>query len=125
MKPLRFAEVELVDDNPFFDRHIAWDLTDENGAFSFEKDDTGSAIRNLESGGSRVDVKIRVRARNGAIRLSINLLGDLLTQETERGRKVKLGELINTQIDRVYGEYRILKAKSKKNATQYELEKVD
>jgi hypothetical protein len=53
-----------------------------------------------------------------------NLLGDLLPQETERGRRNELGKLLKSQIDRVYGIYRILRAEAKKNAAQYQLENV-
>ena len=53
-----------------------------------------------------------------------NYLGDLLTQETERGRKVKLGELLKSQVDRVYGSYRIVKAGTSKRLAQYQLESI-
>ena len=53
-----------------------------------------------------------------------NYLGDLLTQETERGRRTKLGELLKAQVDRVYGSYRIVKAGASKRLAQYQLESI-
>lgn len=59
------------------------------------------------------------------IEIGQNLLDSLLRSDKEQGRKIKLGDLLKEQVDRVYGNYRIVRADMKNNAAQYCLEPLD
>ena len=54
----------------------------------------------------------------------LDLLGDLLGDGKEHSRKIKLGKLIGSKVDRVYGEYRIVNAGEVSRAKIYRLEAV-
>ena len=52
----------------------------------------------------------------------LNLLGEFVEGPTNRSRQSKLGRLLRKNIDRVFGEYRIVEAGKSKRLAQYKLE---
>ena len=58
------------------------------------------------------------------IKIGQGLLDSLLRSSKEQGRKVKLGDYLKAQVDRVYGKYRIVRDGTSGNAVQYRLEPI-
>ncbi len=52
-----------------------------------------------------------------------NILAEQITGNTERARRVKLGKLLRSHVDRTYGEYRIESAGKKQRTARYRLNK--
>lgn len=52
------------------------------------------------------------------------LLDEFLRSDKERGRQTRLGEMLKTHVERVYGDYRIASAGRYKGAARYDLEVV-
>ncbi|MFH1741752.1 MAG: hypothetical protein ABIH23_22330, partial [bacterium] len=81
-QPVKFATIELADfGEPLLaDEHIAWGQTDDRGYFTFETDDWGNPIQNVDGllEGTR-DVKVKIYCQSSAARVSKELIGKLIS----------------------------------------------